>query len=297
LVKKTGYQPYQRWVKLVDKDLTVRVVLERKDGFVVGKKFRDRLNGGGEGPEMVWIPAGSFQMGGSGDSDEKPVHEVSVDRFAMGQDEVTVGEFRQFVSATGYKTDAEKKGDCWSYKDGWKKVKGANWHNPGFSQNNNHPVVCVSWNDATAYTNWLSQQTRQQYRLPTEAEWEYAARAGTTTKYWWGDKIGSNKANCRNSDSGDSFDYTAPVGSFDANPFGIHDTVGNVWEWVRDWYDSDYYRNSPPHDPNGPSRGTYRVLRGGAWNASASDCRVAVRYHSGPGGRLLSLGFRLLRQP
>jgi formylglycine-generating enzyme required for sulfatase activity len=242
-----------------------------------GPVFRDRLKDGGKGPEMVWIPAGTFRMGGSGNDDEKPVHEVSVGRFAMGVYEVTVGEFRQFVSAAGYKTDAEKKGSCWSYKDGWKGVKGVNWRNPGFSQNNNHPVVCVSWNDVTAYAKWLSGQTGKKYRLPTEAEWEYSARAGTTTKYWWGNDIGSNKANCSNGSCGDRFNYTAPVGSFDANQFGIHDTVGNIWEWVQDWYESDYYSNSPPRDTKGPSTGSYRVFRGGAWSVSASYCRAANR--------------------
>jgi formylglycine-generating enzyme required for sulfatase activity len=108
----------------------------------------------------------------------------------MGRYEVTVAEFRQFVNATGYRTDAEKQGSCWG-------EKGYNWRKPPrFSQTDTHPVVCVSWNDATAYTNWLSEQTGHTYRLPTEAEWEYAARAGTETKYWWGNDIGTNKANC-----------------------------------------------------------------------------------------------------
>jgi formylglycine-generating enzyme required for sulfatase activity len=154
-----------------------------------GKFFRDRLKDGSQGPEMVRIKGGSFRMGdiqGEGLDREKPVHSVSVARFAMGRYEVTVGEFRQFVNATGYKTDAEKQGSCWTYAGGWKKVKGANWRKPKFSQTDTHPVVCVSWNDATAYAAWLSQQTGHTYRLPTEAQWEYAARAGTTTSRYWG---------------------------------------------------------------------------------------------------------------
>ncbi|WP_171899574.1 SUMF1/EgtB/PvdO family nonheme iron enzyme, partial [Candidatus Marithrix sp. Canyon 246] len=146
------------------------------------KVFQDRLRDGGLGPKMVKIPAGSFRMGdiqGGGNYDEKPVHRVSVGKFAMGMYEVTKGQFSKFVNATAYRTDADKKGSCYAYKDGWKHVKGVNWRNPNFSQNNNHPVTCVSWNDATAYTKWLSNQTGKNYRLPTEAEWEYAARAGT----------------------------------------------------------------------------------------------------------------------
>jgi len=136
---------------------------------VAGEVFRDRLKDGSLGPKMVWIPAGSFRMGGEY-SDEKPVHRVSIKGFAMGVYEVTKGEFRKFVNAKGYKTDAEKQGSCFSYSGGWKYVDGANWRNPGFSQNDNHPVTCVSWNDATAYAKWLSQQTGKQYRLPSEAE-------------------------------------------------------------------------------------------------------------------------------
>jgi hypothetical protein len=154
-----------------------------------GKISRDELSDGSKGPETVVISAGRFQMEdiqGGGDSDEKPVHWVSVNKFAMGRYEVTVKEFRRFVNATRYKTDAEKGKGCRVYEGGsWDYKKETNWRNPNFSQNDNQPVVCVSWNDAIAYTKWLSEQTGEQYRLPTEAEWEYAARAGTETKYWW----------------------------------------------------------------------------------------------------------------
>jgi len=204
------------------------------------KFFRDTLNDGSQGPEMVRIPAGSFRMGdiqGGGDSDEKPVHEVSLSAFAMGKYEVTVGEFKRFVKATKYKTDAEKGGSCWVYRG---SNSGKNWRNPSFSQNDNHPVTCVSWNDATAYTIWLSEQTGKEYRLPTEAEWEYSARAGTDTKYWWGNNIGTNKANCDGCGSEWDNTKTAPVGSFKENPFGLHDTVGNVWEWTCSEYESKY---------------------------------------------------------
>jgi formylglycine-generating enzyme required for sulfatase activity len=195
-------------------DFEARLQASRKADSSVNKKvFRDRLKDGSLGPEMVWIPAGSFRMGdlqGGGNKDEKPIHQVSVDRFAMGRYEVTFAEYDKFAQATG----REKPSD-----EGWGR--------------GNRPVINVSWHEATAYAKWLSQQTGQQYRLPTEAEWEYAARAGKTTKYWWGNQIGSNKANCSNSSCGDRLKYTAPVGSFAPNPFKLYDTAGNVWEWVR----------------------------------------------------------------
>ncbi|MEN8221031.1 MAG: SUMF1/EgtB/PvdO family nonheme iron enzyme [Pseudomonadota bacterium] len=134
------------------------------------KVFRDRLKDGSLGPEMVWIPAGTFRMGdiqGGGHDNEKPVHQVSVSRFAIGKYEVTFAEYDKFAQATGRKKPNDR---------GWGR--------------GNRPVINVSWHDATAYAEWLSQQTGQKYRLPTEAEWEYAARAGTTTKYWWGNQMG-----------------------------------------------------------------------------------------------------------
>jgi formylglycine-generating enzyme required for sulfatase activity len=199
----------------------------------------------------------------------------------MGRYEVTFAEYDKFANATGRKKPSDS---------GWGR--------------GNRPVINVSWHNATAYAKWLSEQTGQKYRLPTEAEWEYAARAGTPTKYWWGNTASHKYANygvnscCRGLAKGkDRWKHTSPVGSFAPNPFGLYDTAGNIWEWVQDWYDSDYYRNSPPHDPKGPYSGTSRVLRGGAWFFTASDCRAAVRYRVGPGRRAGDLGFRLLRQP
>jgi len=164
-------------------------------------------------------------------------------------------------------------------------------------------VIGVSWYDATAYADWLSQQTGKQYRLPTEAEWEYAARAGTTTKYWWGNTASHEYANygadecCSGLAKGkDRWKYTAPVGSFEPNPFGLYDTVGNVWEWVQDIYSRDYYSNSLSSNPTGPSTGSYRVFRGGGWYNTAPYCRAAFRIGVSPDGRY-DLGFRLLRQP
>ena len=188
--------------------------------FTAGKVFRDSLADGSSGPEMVWIPAGSFRMGdiqGGGYSNEKPVHRVSVGKFAMGKFEVTFAEYDKFAEATGKSKPSD---------NGWGR--------------GNRPVINVSWNDATAYAKWLSNQTGKTYRLPIEAEWEYAARAGTETKYWWGNDVGSNRANCSNSDCKDSFEYTSPVGSFFANQFGLYDTVGNLWEWTCSEYRYKY---------------------------------------------------------
>ena len=239
------------------------------------KFFRDTLGDGSKGPEMVRIPAGSFKMGSNKYSSEKPIHQVSVSAFSIGKYEVTFAEYDKFANATGKSKPSDQ---------GWGR--------------GNRPVINVSWKDAVAYAKWLSKQTGHSYRLPTEAEWEYAARAGTTTKYWWGNDIGSNKANCSNSSCGDSFKYTAPVGSFAANPFGIYDTVGNVWEWCSDIYSSDYYSNSPRSNPTGPGGGETgqdRVQRGGAWYYSAQSARTAVRDYYSPDDRYYDLGFRLLR--
>ncbi|MDM8560864.1 SUMF1/EgtB/PvdO family nonheme iron enzyme [Thiotrichales bacterium HSG14] len=265
-----------------------------------GDIFRDTLKDGSKSPEMVIIPAGKFRMGdiqGTGGDREKPVHEVSVKSFAMGRYLVTVGEFKQFVQAIDYKTEAEKGDGAYVWKDSeWKKIKDANWRNPYFPQKDNQPVVCVSWNDAMAYVKWLSEQTGQQYSLPTEAQWEYAARAGTETDYWWGNEIGKNKANCRNSGSQWSGKQTSPVGSFEANPFGIYDTVGNVWGWIADSWHEDY-TNAPNDDKiwaEGADK-SYRVLRGGSWSDYSYNSRVADRYRGNPDDRDNSGGFRVVR--
>jgi formylglycine-generating enzyme required for sulfatase activity len=220
---------------------------------------------------MVWIPAGTFRMGdiqGGGYSNEGPVHEVSVDSFAMGRYEVTFAEYDKFAQATG-KTKPDDKG--------WGR--------------GNRPVIEVSWDDAVAYAQWLSQQTGKQYRLPNEAEWEYAARAGTESKYWWSNDIGTNQANCYNSDCADSFDYTAPVGSFAPNPFGLYDMAGNVWEWSCSSYESRY----DGQEQQCAATDQYRVVRGSGWNGAASYCRAAFRSFLSPDERGDAFGFRLLR--
>ncbi len=239
-----------------------------------GTVFRDSLADGGSGPEMVWIPAGSFRMGdiqGGGEYDEKPVHRVSVGKFAMGKFEVTFAEYDKFAEATGRKKPNDR---------GWGR--------------GNRPVIKVSWNDVTAYTKWLSNQTGKTYRLPTEAEWEYAARAGTETKYWWGNDVGKNRAACYGCGAKWGWDakrMTAPVGSFSANQFGLYDTVGNLWEWTCSKY-TDKYNGKEKQCVTNASR---FVLRGGSWNYEPRFLRSANRYRDEPTDRIGHYGFRLAR--
>ena len=225
---------------------------------------------------MVWIPAGRFRMGdlqGGGDSNEKPVHRVWVDKFAMGRYEVTFAEYDHFAQATG----RQKPND-----QGWGR--------------GNRPVINVSWNDATAYAAWLSQQTGQKYRLPTEAEWEYAARAGTETKFWWGNQIDYNKANCSNNSWGDRFEYTAPVGSFQANPFGLYDTIGNVWELTCSEYENRYNgKEKTCLSKNRAKSDSLFVLRGGSWYLGTGWARAANRIRGSRTERDRNVGFRLAR--
>jgi formylglycine-generating enzyme required for sulfatase activity len=261
------------------------------DTFVAGKVFQDPLKDGGFGPEMVMIPAGTFRMGGEY-SYEQPVHEVSVDRFAMGKFEVTVGEYMKFVKATNtHAPEWLEEGSKYNIKTGTDDYY---THYKEFGSaltNENHPIVGVSWNDATAYAKWLSDQTGKEYRLPTEAEWEYAARAGTDTEYWWGNEIGKNKANCYGDMCGDSFEYTSPVGSFDANQFGLYDTSGNVWEWTCSEY-TDKYNNQEKQCFTTANR---LSLRGGSWLTSAWSVRSAGRGWGTPTYRADLDGFRVSR--
>ena len=258
----------------------------------LGEVFRDRLKDGSKGPEMVMISAGEFRMGdiqGTGDDDEKPVHKVSIKSFAMGRYPVTVAEFRQFVAATGYKTEAETGDGAYVRKDGkWQTVKDANWHNPYFPKEDKQPVVCVSWNDAVAYTQWLSEQTGQQYHLPTEAQWEYAARAGTETDYWWGNEINKSQANYNM-----NLGQTSPVGDYEPNPFGLYDTVGNVWEWCTDnWHEN--YKGAPTDwSVWKGGDGSIRVLRGGSWAYCPGDCRTALRLWYASDYRFQLIWFRV----
>jgi formylglycine-generating enzyme required for sulfatase activity len=265
---------------------------------------------------MVLIPAGSFMMGDdAGLDDEKPAHKVLISRpFYLGQHEVTVDQFRQFVTATGYVTDAEK-GTGFLGAFGWDREAMEfqmnpeySWRQTGFGQAGNHPVVNVSWNDASAFCGWLREMEGQDFRLPTEAEWEYACRAGTETSYCSGDdpEVVTQVGNIPDASfarqfpelesavqADDGYAYTAPAGSFVRNPFGLYDMHGNVWEWCQDPFDVEYYANSPSHDPPGPATGEERVYRGGGWFNCARGFRSSSRSGDVPENRHLTLGFRI----
>ena len=236
---------------------------------IPGSTFRESLRAGDEGPEMVVIPAGRFRMGClSNDDDcrynEKPVHEVTIGApFALSVHEVTFEDYDRFT----YPNKVADKG--------WGRGR--------------YPAINVSWNDAQDYVAWLSSQTGAEYRLPSEAEWEYAARAGTTTKYSWGDEIGTNRANWNRL-------RTAPAGSFGPNGFGLYDMHGNVYEWVADCWNGGGYQGAPS-DGGAWLQGdcARRVLRGGSWNSSPGLLRSAVRSRNAPGYRNFSVGFRVAR--
>jgi formylglycine-generating enzyme required for sulfatase activity len=265
------------------------------------------------------IPAGTFRMGSpaedkDAEADEGPQHVVRIGAFFLGVTEVTRGQFRRFVDETGYKTEAEKDGEGgW----GWNQEKRVfepdaiyTWLTPGFEQTDEHPVVNVSWNDAVAFCEWLSRVEGQTYRLPTEAEWEYACRARTETKYFSGsdpeslatvgniaDATGRTKYPDWPGAIGarDGFVYTAPAGQFRPNAFGLYDMHGNVWEWCRDGYDPEYYERSPEEDPSGSSQAVERVIRGGCWDDDPRECRSASRSRDAPNSRNDLLGFRVAR--
>ena len=243
--------------------------------LLAGSVFRD-----GDGvPEMVVIPPGRFMMGrppgeSGGLEHELPQHAVTIARaFAVGKYAVTFDEWDAFVADGGSDHHADDRT--------WGRGR--------------RPVIDVSWENAQAYTAWLSNKTRHGYRLLSEAEWEYAARAGTTTRYPWGDAPGKNQAHFVGSGSQWSNKQTAPVGSFPANRFGLHDMIGNVWEWTQDCRNENY--KGAPTDCSAWESGNcgVRVVRGGSWYDAADNARVAIRGRLEPANRSIDPGFRLAR--
>ncbi|MBI9043582.1 MAG: formylglycine-generating enzyme family protein [Anaerolineaceae bacterium] len=217
-----------------------------------------------DGMILLAVPAGEFEMGSNGGgSDEKPIHTVYLDAYWMDQTEVTNAMYEKCVEA----------GKC-------EKPRGSDYENSSYS---NHPVVYVDWQSAQDYCEWAGR------RLPTEAEWERAARGTDGRTYPWGEGIDSSLANY-----GQNVNDTTKVGSYPqgASPYGALDMAGNVWEWVLDWYDSDYYSNSPAENPQGPSTGEYRVLRGGSWGYYGMLPRSAHRLRHDPSNDVSGLGFR-----
>ncbi|MDG4551662.1 MAG: SUMF1/EgtB/PvdO family nonheme iron enzyme [Candidatus Contendobacter sp.] len=250
--------------------------------------FRNALKDGGEGPVMVVIPAGRFLMGSPEGElerrDNERQHEAQVAVFAIGQYAVTVGQFKRFVEARGYRTEAEKGGGIYYWTGNeWKQDPDKSWRNPGFAQTDTHPVVGVSWNDAMVYVDWLNEQTDQRYRLPTEAEWEYACRAGTATPFSFGETINTDQANYDGNyvygkgRKGVYRQKTVEAGQFPANAWGLHDLHGNVWEWTGSEYDEGY-GGAESRIAGDPNSGGPRVLRGGAWNDGPLWLRSAARF-------------------
>ena len=260
--------------------------------------FQDYLQDESLGPEMVVVPAGRFKMGdiqNSGDSDEQPIHYVNLKQFAIGRYEITVEEFQKFIQTTGYQTYSEVSGKgCYTNRAGygWKWRERANWQT--VKQSEKHPVVCVNWYDAIAYTDWLTEQTGQPYSLPSEAQWEYMARSDTQSKYWWGNQIGYDQANCWETSRWSQ--TTTPVGTFQPNFFKVYDTIGNVWEWVADHWHSNYGR--APLDGKAwlDEDSAYRILRGGAWVSQPVSCRVSERFKVVPIKSSARIGFRVAIQ-
>jgi len=298
------------------------------------------------GMKLTPIPlTGEFKMGSSEASDdtsdffndyfkvkdfkpemfkhEHPQHRVRFTRFVkmpffFGTYHVTRGQFGQFVKDTGYKTCAEKadKPGAWGWNSDTKKIQfnnGANWLKPGFEQTDDHPVVCVGWEDARAFCKWLSKKDGHAYRLPTEAEWEYACRAGTSTRYCNGDdpeklaevgNVADAALKAKFPDmrytikASDGYVFTSPVGSFQPNAFGLYDMHGNVWQWCSDAYDAKYYNVSPVENPTGPENQylPLRVRRGGSWFDPPFETSSTTRTGLGEYYPDNTTGFRVVRE-
>lgn len=264
------------------------------------------------GMKLVYVPPGEFMMGSNDGDDEKPVHKIKISQgFHMGIHEVTRQQFGQFVEKTGYKTDAEREGWSWAWRGSvLAKVDGASWQNPVYKQTDDHPVLCVSWNDAMSFCDWLIQEEGRTYRLPTEAEWEYTCRAGTKTAYQWGNNPDNGSGWCNALDLTatpsfseretvfkwrDGYIYTSPVGQFRQNAFGLFDMHGNVYEWCSDWHDAKYYSNSPSINPKGTFTGTHRINRGGSWASyPGGPLHSAARSMGEPNVRSIYIGFRVV---
>ena len=287
-----------------------------------GPEFRDCA----DCPDMAVIPAGSFIIGSGVDettregvapesaSRELPSHRVTISKaFALGKHEITLEQFAAFVAATNYAVQPGCLADYDLASDGWKLNTDKSWREPGFPQTAQHPAVCISWADAEAMTTWLSKRSAKTYRLPTEAEWEYAARAGTTTARYWGEgrdqacsqanvgditaarHYGWSLASERSFACEDGFAHTAPVGRFTPNAFGLHDMLGNAWEWVADCFHHTY--EGAPADGSAWVVGgcDRRVERGGGWSGRPSLVRAATRSATPPDVHSRHLGFRVAR--
>jgi formylglycine-generating enzyme required for sulfatase activity len=272
------------------------------------------------GMKLVRIPAGAFTMGSpageKGRRDDEMQHEVAISRdFDIGRFEVTRGQFRQFVEAAEYRTECERNGQGgYGAEPPDYKLSGRDprysWRFAGFEQTDDHPVINVSWNDAVAFCDWLSSRERRRYRLPTEAEWEYACRAGGAAAFPFGDDPEELRryGNVVDADAksvfpdriairgSDGFIATAPVGAYRPNAWGLYDMHGNVWEWCADWFAA--HSADAAHDPRGPSaeQPLGRVIKGGDWYHDWSFARPAQRFPMPPTVTRRHGGFRIVRE-
>jgi len=280
-------------------------VFVNKQGFLEAE-FRD-------GIVLIYIPSGKFTMGTTkGEKKELPEHTVHLTGYWIGKYPVTVAQFRAFVKETDYVTDSEAGQGSWIEEGGQIRYD-VSWDRPNFKQDDNHPVICVSWNDANAYIKWLSSKTGIDFCLPTEAQWERAARCTDQRTYPWGNELpDGSQANFadvnyfkkfgekgRNSDRSinDGYAQTSPVDAFPKgqSPYGVFDMAGNTIDWLYDWYDPEYYSKSPVIDPNGPIRklkrkkwsipggwasNLQRCIRGGAWTDASGELSLAEGGHS-----------------
>jgi formylglycine-generating enzyme required for sulfatase activity len=267
-------------------------------------------------PEMVVIPAGKFRMGEDGGEEgryEGPVREVTIGkRFALGRFEVTHAQYAEFVRLSGHRTAGT---GCNAIRDGeLKPLPNTSWQDPGYGRpvRDEEPVTCVRWSDAQAYAAWLAGRTGKKYRLPSEAQWEYAARAGTTTRYTWGDELaaackvanvydqsalrGGLQAPYPPAPCDDGYPGVAPVGRFAPNAFGLHDMIGNVWEWVEDCYEMPY--SATPADGSAQlTRGCERRgSKSGAWRSDLKRMRPAFRGRDPEALTSQIFGFRVARE-
>ena len=271
VVTKEGYHTYSKRLH-VESDSTYRAVLKEKANVLrQGTRFSDGLKNHKPAPEVVVILPGTRYIG------ENAAHQVDIKyAYAIGATPVTVSQFAMFVEQTNYQTDAELTNTCTSIKNGQiTPIANSNWKKPGFKQHDNSPAVCISQNDANSYAKWLSAQTGSSYRLPSEEEWEVAARAGSQEKYWWGNEFIAGAANTGWSGTPWANESTAPVSAFKPNGLGIYDAVGNVWQWTNS---SD------------------GITKGGAWNFSPDMAAAGKQLVLSSSSAANYVGFRVVRE-
>ncbi|MEZ9644743.1 SUMF1/EgtB/PvdO family nonheme iron enzyme [Vibrio sp. 10N.261.52.C2] len=270
-IEKEGYLSFHQELKIA-RDHNLRAVLQAKQNSLnVGTKFADPMGNDIQSPEMIVVGSGRYLLG------ENNAQQVTIKQpFALAATPTRVQDFKAFVKNTGYQTDAELMNTCDTFVNAEiTTVSDKDWQNPGFKQANNSPVVCVSQNDAKAYTRWLSKNTGFTYRLPTPQEWEAAARAGQDTNFWWGNEFRSGKANTGWAGTPWSNVSTSPVKSFQPTPTGFYDMVGNVWEWTT------------------VQKG---LAKGGAWSFSPEEAKVFNELYVPPSTAANYLGFRVVRE-